>query len=365
MQRLLLTTCLLLPLLALSYSAHAETSKLRVVTQSLRTTALISELELSGTLRPLRESSLSVSADALVKRLHVDAGSRVKRGDLLLELDSNIAKQEHQRARAQLSAAETTALEATRLRDEATKLKQQNHIAQSEVSARESAAKLAAAKLEEARADARIAAEHLARHRLYAPFDGVISARWTDLGQWLNRGDQVFTLVSMDLLRLDVQLPQEHLPNIEHIKAVQIRPDSRPDLHLPAHVDTLVPVGDASRSFLLRLASNETSPTLLPGASARAHLQFEHSQSAVLLPRDAVLRNADGNFSVFVVEQGKALRRQVELGLSGRDGYLIENGLQAGEQVVIRGNELLTDGQPVAVTGSTAAMSDEQGQNHD
>lgn len=363
MQRLLLTTCLFLPLLATSHSVNAQPNELQVVTHRLETTALGSELELSGTLRALRDSTLSVSVNALVKRLHVDLGSRVKQGDLLLELDDSIAKQEHQRALAQLSAAETAATEAARLRDEALRLKQQSHIAQSEVSARESAAKLAMARLQEARADARIAAEQLAKHHLKAPFDGVISARWTDLGQWLNPGDQVFTLVSMDLLRLDVQLPQEHLPSIEHIQTVQIRPDSQPGLQIPARIDTLVPVGDASRSFLLRLAATEASPALVPGASARAHLVFKQAKTAVLLPRDAVLRNADGNFSVFVVENGKAKRRQIALGNSGRDGYLVEQGLKAGEQVVIRGNELLSDEQSVTITA--APTSSAQGQNDD
>ena len=111
-----------------------------------------------------------------------------------------------------------------------------------------------------------IAAEQLARHQLKAPFNGVISARWTDLGQWLTPGDQVFTLVSTDELRLDVQLPQEHLPSIDQIHAVQIRPDSQPTLHIPARVDAIVPVGDASRSFLLRLVATDSSPALMPGA---------------------------------------------------------------------------------------------------
>lgn len=365
MRRLLLTTSLFLPLLAISHSIKAQPNELQVVTHRLQTTAMGSELELSGTLRALRDSNLSVAVNALVKQLHVDLGSHVKQGDLLLELDDNIAKQEHQRALAQLSAAETAATEAARLRDEALRLKQQSHIAQSEVSARESAATLAVARLQEARADAGIAAEQLARHQLKAPFDGVISARWTDLGQWLTPGDQVFTLVSTDELRLDVQLPQEHLPSIDQIHAVQIRPDSQPTLHIPARVDAIVPVGDASRSFLLRLLATDSSPALVPGASARAHLTFQQAKTAVLLPRDAVLRNADGNFSVFVVENGKAKRRQIALGNTRPDGYLVEQGLEAGEQVVIRGNELLSDDQSVTVASTVAPSTNAQGQNND
>lgn len=363
MLRPLLITCLLLPILAVSHLLSAQPDAVQVVTHRLQTTALTSELELSGTVRALRDSTLSVAVNALVKRLHVDVGSRVKQGDLLLELDDSIAKQEHQRALAQLSAAETLATEAARLRDEALRLKQQSHIAQSEVSARESNAKLATARVLEARADAGIAAEQLAKHQLKAPFDGVINARWTDLGQWLNPGDQVFTLVSTNQLRLDVQLPQEYLASIDHVDTVQIHPDSQPSLQIPARVDTVVPVGSASRSFLLRLVATEASPALVPGASARAQLVFKQAKTAVLLPRDAVLRNADGNFSIFVVENGKAKRRQIALGTSGRDGYLVEQGLAAGEQVVVRGNELLSDGQ--AVTVAAASGTSAQGQNDD
>ena len=356
MQRLQVLTGLFLSSLVLSPLVNAQPSETRVVIHQLHNTALTTELELSGTLQPLRDAELSVAADALVTRLHADVGKRVKRGDLLLELDASVAKQEHARALALVSSAELSVKEAQRLVDQALRLKDQSHIAQTEVSARENELGLAKASLAQARAEASIAAEQLAKHRLYAPFDGVISARWTDLGQWLSRGDQVFTLVSLDLLRLDVKLPQEHLANIEQIKSVQIRPDAQPQLMLAAHVDTLVPVGDASRSFLLRLAADETSPALIPGASARAHLRFEHAQQAVLLPRDALLRNADGNYSVFVVADGKALRRQIRLGTLGQDGYLIEDGLTAGEQVVIRGNEILDDGQAVTIVKELSSL---------
>ena len=365
MQRFHVLTGLLFCSLACSPLLSAQPSESRVVIHSLQSTALTTELTLSGTLNPLRDAELSVAADALVTALHADVGKRVKRGDLLLELDASVAKQEHLRALAQVSAAELSAKEAQRLVDEALLLKAQSHIAKTEISARESASALAKASLAQARAEASIAAEQLAKHRLYAPFDGVISARWTDLGQWLSRGDQVFTLVSLDLLRLDVRLPQERLANIDQLKSVQIRPDAQPQLEVPAHVDTVVPVGDASRSFLVRLAADNTSPALVPGASARALFHFEHPQQAVLLPRDALLRNADGNYSVFVVADGKAQRRPVTLGKTtlgniGRDGYLVEEGLAAGEQVVIRGNELLDDGQLVTVVKELTSI--EQGQ---
>ena len=324
--------------------AEAQSS-MRVVVQSLAPAPVTRELELSGTLRALREAELSVAAEALVSNIHVDVGSRVQKGELLLELDSSLVMREHQRAKAQ--AAQISADEARRQFNEAVKLKTDNHIAQTEVEARKSALTLANARLEQANADAGLAAELLAKHKLFAPFDGVISARWTELGQWLNRGNRVFTLVSLEQLRLDVRLPQEQLQDMQKLTAVHIKPDTDPSARLSAKVDSVVPVSDLSRSVLVRLAATERSEALFPGASARALLQFEHAAAGIVVPRDAVLRNADGNYSVFLVEQGVAKVRQVELGLASHDGYLVKKGLQAGERVVVRGNEVLRDGQPV------------------
>lgn len=328
---------------------NAQSFEIRVVTEKLQSIPLTTELTLSGTLRPLHETELSVAAEALVTALHVDVGSRVKRGDLLLELDADLARQQHLQAVAQVSAAKFTAIETQRLWDEGLRLKDKNHISQSEISSRESSASLAKAQLEQAQANARIAEKQLDYHQLYAPFDGVISARWTDLGQWLTRGDQVFTLVSLNNLRLDVRLPQEQLTNIENLQSVQIQPDTQPQLKIPAHIDTLVPVGDTARSFLLRITADKISTALLPGTSAKALLNFKHAQIAVVLPRDAVLRNVDGNYTAFVIENGIAQRRKITLGAAGRNGYIVKDGLAPGEQVVIRGNEVLNDGNAVVI----------------
>lgn len=337
--------------------AEAQGASMRVVVQPLEMAPVIRELELSGTLRSLREAQLSVAAEALVSKIHVDVGSRVEKGQLLLELDSTLVERELQRAKAQANAARISVDEAKRLLKEAVKLRPENHIAQTEVEARESAVTLAEAQLEQAEADAGLAEELLVKHRLYAPFDGVISARWTELGQWLNRGDRVFTLVSLEQLRLDVRLPQEQLQDMDKLTSVHIKPDTDSTAKIAAKVDSVVPVSDLSRSVLVRLAATEPAKSLFPGASARAVLQFEHAASAVVVPRDAVLRNADGNYSVFVVEDGTAKVRQVELGLASRNGYMVKKGLEAGDRVVVRGNEVLRDGEPVQVTEQSQSQA--------
>ncbi|MBU2870161.1 efflux RND transporter periplasmic adaptor subunit [Colwellia sp. E2M01] len=336
-------------LLLHAFTVNAQSSDVRVVTHKLTASSLTSDLVLSGTLKPLRKADLSIAVESLVTALHVDVGSNVKKGDLLLELDNELAKQQHIRALAQVDEAETLTKEAKRLWDEGLRLQKQSHIAQSEISALESNVTLAQSRLAQAHADAFIAAKNLNDHKLYAPFDGVISARWTDYGQWLTRGDQVFTLVSLNNLRLDVQLPQEQLNNIKNLQSVSMQLDSQPNIQIPARIDTLLTVGDSARSFLVRVMTDKESPLLLPGVSAQALFNFEHQKNAVILPKDAVLRNVDGNYTVFVVKDGIAKRRSIVLGKLGKNGYLIENGLMANELVVTRGNELLIDGASVAI----------------
>lgn len=358
----LVTLLLLVAILTLNARIlHGQGLGMRVVVQALEAASVTRELELSGTLRSLREAQLSVAADALVSKIHADVGSRVETGQLLLELDSSLMVRELQRAEAQTNAAQISVDEAQRLLAESLKLKRESHIAQTEVEARQSALTLAEASLEQAKADAGLAAERLAKHQLYAPFDGVISARWTELGQWLNRGDRVFTLVSLEQLRLDVRLPQEQLQDMQKLTSVSIKADTDSKTEIAARIDSVVPVSDSSRSVLVRVAATEPVTTLFPGASARAVLQFEHAANGLVVPRDAVLRNADGNYSVFVVEEDTARVRQVELGLTSLNGYLVKKGLRAGDRVVVRGNEVLRDGESVEVTerGQSQAPQEE------
>lgn len=344
-------------LLVATVAAQAQSTGMKVVVHQLETAPVTRDLELSGTLRSLREAQLSLAAEALVSEIYVDVGARVEQGQLLLALDSSLVAREHQRAKARVNAAQISLDEAQRLLAQAVKLRPNNHISQTEVESRKSAVTLAEAQLEQAKADADLVAERLAKHRLYAPFDGVISARWIELGQWLNRGDRVFTLVSLDQLRLDVRLPQEQLQDMNKLSSVYIKPDTDVSVEIAAKVESVVPVSDRSRSVLVRVAATEPAEALFPGASARAVLQFEHATDAIVVPRDAVLRNADGNYSVFVVEQGTARVRQVELGLASRHGYLVKEGLQAGDQVVVRGNEVLRDGESVEVTARGKSLT--------
>lgn len=313
-------------------------------------------LTLSGSLTAERRALLSPRVDGLVKEVLVDAGYRVKQGDILLRQDAAIARQQLEQVKAATNEAQAAAKEAERLVEEAKRLRGDNYISASELANRESNFMLSQAALAAARAAQNTTAEQLSRHELPAPFSGVISAKMTEAGEWVNRGDQVLELVALEPVRLDVNVPQERFSEITTDSRVEILPDALPSRKLTGKITALVPVSNAqARSFLVRIVVDSDDVTLLPGTSASAVIYTGSDKAkGYLVPGDAVLRHPDGGRSVFVVDtDNRAQRRTVSVGSDSSAGIIITEGLTAEDLVVVRGNEVLRDNDEVEIASDS------------
>ena len=313
------------------------------------------QLRLTGTLTADRASELSPRVDGLVSRLRADAGDVVRRGQVLLELDATVAELALARAKAGTAEAAAQDAEARRLVEEARRLVAERHLRATELARREASANLAAASLEAARAAEREQQELVRRHKLPAPFDGVIARRLVDLGEWVVRGSPVFELVATDRVRLDLQAPQESFGQIGADASVRVESALHPDESFRGRVAARVPVGDGTtRTLLVRVVVEGAAGKLLPGTSATAVIDLPSRGSALLVPRDALLRYPDGTHSVFVVAESggtaTATERKVRIGRGG-DSVEVLEGISPGELVVVRGNETLRSGQAVRITG--------------
>lgn len=318
------------------------------------TTELIQAVQLTGTVTARHAAPLSVSTSGLVVDLAVDAGNRVNQGDVLLQLDSELATHQYASARAEQDRAERAVQDASRRLEEARALAPQQSIAETVV--KDLAAEVAEdqAALEQAKANSGYRKGILDRHQLRAPFSGVISSRNVDLGQWVTPGQDVLGLVSSEELRLDVQVPEDHLGRIVVGAPVEFSLGAAKEKLYRGKVLTAVPVTDpAVRTFLVRVQPNESIPGMLPGMSARAHFRMDTGRQGISIPRDAVLRYSDGRTIVWVIHQSDgqdtALERRITLGLSFSGRVEIVEGLSAGERVVIKGNESLRSGQAVSI----------------
>ncbi|MEZ5462115.1 efflux RND transporter periplasmic adaptor subunit [Dokdonella sp.] len=327
-----------------------------VVVVRAQASKVVEELRLSGTLTTERRAGLSPRVDGLVAEVLVDAGDKVSAGDAVLKLDATLAMAVQRRVDAEAAQAQASRNEAKRRVDEARKLVPQQTLPKTELEARIAALELAEAALAAAQASAREQDELVQRHVLKAPFEGVITAKHAEAGEWVARGTAVLDLVSLDAVRLDVQAPQEIFSALRDDTPVQLIPDTLPDTVLDARITARVPVGGGSgaRTFLVRVVASEPSAALFPGTSATARFSLAGSgASAVQLPRDVLLRHPDGGYSVFVVEtngkQSVASRRKVSVGRDSNGLVEIVAGVKADESVVTRGNEALRDGDTVRV----------------
>lgn len=341
---------------AAAFAFSACWAQTEVVVVPAQSSEAVNELRLSGTLTPEQQAGLSPRVDGLVAQVLVDAGDRVNAGDAMLKLDATLAEAIRRGSDARANQARSVRDEARRRVDEARPLIPQNTLPKTELEARIAVLAQAEAALAAAEANAREQAELVRRHVLTAPFDGVVTAKHTEAGEWVTRGSAVLDLVSLDAVRLDVQAPQEAFAALTDDTPVRLIPDTLPDTVLDARIAARVPVGggSGSRTFLVRVVALESNAALFPGTSATAVFRLTSTgASAVEIPRDALLRHPDGGFSVFVIEKGNqgtvARRRQVSPGRNNNESVEVLQGVRAEESVIVRGKEALSDGDPVRI----------------
>ena len=313
-------------------------------------------ITLTGTVTSARSADLSVRVSGLVKRVLVDAGSRVEAGELLIELDDELARLELERASAEVAEGRIRLEDARRRYDEVLRLVEDRHVPKSQAENVKAELQIAAAGMKRLEVERRQQTERVQRHRLLAPFDGVVSRKLTESGEWVDTGTPVLELVAVDEIRVDVRVPQEQYLSPDTPVTVEVRTDALPGRSFEGRVAAVVPVKDpSSRTFLLRIDVPEATGHLTPGMSATVALRLGTSRGAVTIPRDAITRQADGSALVWVVvdEDGRSVAapRRVELGPAVGDSVEVAAGLEASALVVVRGNELLREGREVRILG--------------
>jgi RND family efflux transporter MFP subunit len=333
-------------------SAYAQSPAPPVKSEKARMAPVVKQLEISGTVSTPQASQISTSVEGLVSEIHYDSGARVKQGDLLLKLDSELEEAAFSQAQAQTRRAEAEVKDARRRLKIAQTLAKREFGPKNEAEAREAEVDIDLAALEAAKAEEKRRAAILERHELRAPFDGVISERMAEVGQWVEPGTAAFELVAMDDFRIDLPVPQDYFAQLREGTDVALKFDALPDETIPAEIGALIPVSDPdARTFTLRVLPLRKNLPITPGMSARVVVRLNTGQEDVVVNRDALIRYPDGRVTVWVVEEDgeetKVKERRVEIGLAFDNLIQIKSGLKAGERVVVRGNESLRDGQSV------------------
>ena len=319
----------------------------RVRVAEVRSGSIEAEWSFLGDVSALQHARLAAGASGEVRRVLVRVGDKVERGDLLVEVDPSIAAA---RVRAASASKQAGSAELERAQRDAERLggAGPDIAARAEIEQANSEHKRAGAergRLKAAEAEARA---ELGRHRVTAPFEGVVAARRVDPGDWVDPGVEVIELINDREVEVLTSVP----PDVARYLSVDDKASLvRKTDSVAATVRGIVPALDAeSRTVRLRLVPDEATTWLLPGAAVDVVLTIQRSEEgALVVPRDALVYGI-ANLQVVKSVEGKAELLPVEILARGRDQVLISaEGLAAGDTVVTRGNERVFPGQPLLV----------------
>jgi RND family efflux transporter MFP subunit len=320
-----------------------------VVTHRIDATKLTAEQRYLGELRAVSHAALTVGEAGLVKQVMVREGDRVKEGQLLLELDDRLARAQLGEAQATRESVQAEKAYADRRVDDMQRLERQKAASRGEAARQEADARVLDARTDAAGASLRAQARRIERHRITAPFDGVVSRRHIDQGAWLHAGEPAIELVTDSRVEVLVRVPPNLLDQLEALQGIELHKDRhKVAASLEGVVDALDP---STRTALLRLSPSERPDWLRSGDTVHVAFLVEHD-GGLAVPRDALVHGVHV-VRVIRVTDGKAEPVDVKVLVEAGDRVLIAaDGLSLGDELIVRGNERLRPGQPVTTEGA-------------
>jgi RND family efflux transporter MFP subunit len=311
------------------------------------------ELVLPGTLQAYVEAPIYARTSGYLKAWYHDIGSRVRKGDRLVELDTPEVDQQLSQARADLGVAKANAglaeVTATRLQAAF----KTNAVSRQEVDNATGELEAKRATVESATANVgRLQQQESFKHVL-APFDGVITRRNADIGTLVNAGNggqsqQLFMLAQTDPLRVFVGVPERYAPSIHPGTAAHLVLAEYPGREFHGSVVRSAEAIDTeTRTLLTEVNVANKEGVLLPGGYAQVHLQVKMAVARLQVPVNALLFRSEGLRVVVVDDDKRARLRALTVGRDYGVALEVLDGLTAEDWIVLNPADSLEDGQPV------------------
>jgi len=358
-------------------SRAATNSKLRDVTDAravpivaiVTPTRALNEsgLQLPGRLQAYIRAPIYARVPGYLKTWKHDIGSKVKAGDLLAEIDTPDLDQQLKQARGDLSVAEANAKLAQITAQRWQSLAGTDAVAKQDVDQRTFTlnANLAQVKAAQANVD-RLAAE-AGFKRLVAPFDGIVTARETDIGALINvgaaGGAELFVISATNKLRVYVNVPQNNVPSVPPGTHATIQVPEHPNQTYSGTVEASAQsVDPTTGTTLMQIIVDNSAGELMPGDYASIKLQVAAAANVLSVPSSALIFDAKGLSIATVDASGHVLLKPVKI---GRDlGAVIElaSGLSPEDRVIQNPPDGIATGAEVRLASSGAA-GDGKGKN--
>ena len=338
-------------------TAQAALTAVSVVTPKQSTPA--QEIILPGNVQPFITSPIYARTNGYLKKWYFDIGAHVKQGQLLALIETPEVDQQLQQARSNLSTAQANLelAEITKTRYQG--LIKSDAVAQQDVDNAVGTYNANKAIVQADKAAVEQYSALVSFEKIYAPFDGVITARNTDIGDLINSGSSggvktdLFHISQPGKLRVYVNIPEEYSRGIKVGMTADLTLAEFPGRRFQGIlVRTAEDINLATRTLLVEIDVDNPTGTLLTGSYAEVHLSIPTPNSTLLLPVNALLFRTEG-LRVGVVKEGKVVLTIVTPGHDFGNEIEIVSGLKADDQIIINPPDSLVAGQEVQIVQAT------------
>ena len=319
------------------------------------------EIVLPANIQAFTDSPIYARTDGYLKKWYVDIGGHVKKGELLAEIETPEVDQQLSQARADAATAQANVNLAKITADRYEGLLKTDSVAKQDVDNAHGDYEAKQAALASAAANVKRLEDLQSFQKIYAPFDGVITARNVDIGDLIDAGasggtqKELFHIAFTRELRVYVSIPQAD--------SAGARPGVKAELALPEFpgrrfsgklVSTAQAIDPSSRTLLAEISVDNPTGELLPGAYAEVHLAVPSAGPTFTVPVSALLFRADGLHVVTVENSDRAVLTNITIGRDLGNVAEILSGLTGNEWVITNPPDSIVTGSPVRIADSAS-----------
>jgi RND family efflux transporter MFP subunit len=323
-----------------------EADPVQVETEAIVEIEVPKVLRLTGTLKGNQETDLAANANGRVLTTSVERGQAINKGDIMAKVDTRALALSAAEARVQAQSASAQESQAKLECDRYEALKAKGAVSDVEYQAKLTQCQTLPLSVEAANVRARLAAQNVGDGVIRAPFAGVVTQRYVEIGQYLRQDSRVATIVSLDPMRLELAVPEAEVSHVIEGADVSFRVAAYPERRFAGKIRFVSgALRSTTRDLIVEALVENTDKALKPGMFADAELNVGR-RKLPSITRSAILQRDESERAFFVVDGH--LEERV-LAVSGRGGARIalEKGGRLGERFVVGDLSNLVNGQRV------------------
>lgn len=313
------------------------------------------KLVYTATLEAWKKQAITPDIAGKVARIYVSEGEKVKKGQLLAELDTESIRLQLKQAEAALALAKANYEDARRNLERMERLFKEKAVSDQQYEKVRLAFEAAQAQKDQAEAAVNLAKHSLEVSIMRAPFDGVIASKNLEEGDVINPmmggfspSSSVLTLVDYSKIKVRFDVSPTDALRIAKSQKVYLESFALPGQQFEGEITVVNTSADPqTKKFRVEAVVNNPELALKPGTFGRVILEVSTKENSLAVPQRAILENS----YVLVVKGNKAVKKTVTTGLKNTDLIEITSGLNEGDLVIVEGNFGLADDSPVEVTG--------------